>query len=406
MSSSLGDLVYRLATRVLSGPIADRVLPGRRREFREVGVTSVADARCRLLIGPVNSAGQGYAWAMAAQRLPDVKAVNLTYRGADEVFGFPASHVIPVSALLANARWRKAQRTAVLRRFTHIILESGRSVLGRGDDVIDDIRAMRAAGVQVALLWHGSDIRTPSLHAEREPESPFRGGMYADTELLEQITRAHHDLVAQASVPVFVSTPDLLADIPEATWLPVVVDPERWASASTAPALQRGRPLVVHAPSRAGLKGSALIADTVRQLHDEGVIEYREAEGVPAVDMPALYGAADIVLDQFAVGSYGVAACEAMAAGRLVVSHVSEAVRARVHRETGETLPIVEARAGELEDVLRDIARNRARFAATALAGAEFVRAVHDGTRTAEALRPFLRADPPPMAAGLMRDGV
>ncbi len=45
---------------------------------------------------------------------------------------------------------------------------------------------------------------------------------------------------------------------------------------------------------------------------------------MPADAMPEVYGGADIVLDQFPLGTYGVAACEALVAGRLVVSHVSD----------------------------------------------------------------------------------
>jgi hypothetical protein len=243
----------------------------------------------------------------------------------------------------------------------------------------------------VALVWHGSDIRLPSAHAAMEQDSPFRDGAYVDTDALESIAAANARLAAEAGVPVFVSTADLLDFAPGATWLPVVVDVDRWGAAAERPAVSGDGPLrVVHVPSRAGLKGTHRITDTMRRLHDEGIVEYTEVHGVAADRMPALYGSADVVLDQFLAGAYGVAVCEALAAGRLVVGHVSESTRAAVHRASGRTLPVVQARADELEGVLRAVAADRSGFAARAAEGPAFVRAVHDGRLSAEALRPFL----------------
>ena len=78
--------------------------------------------------------------------------------------------------------------------------------------------------------------------------------------------------------------------------------------------------------------------------------------------MPEVYGTADIVLDQFALGIYGVAACEALVAGRVVVSHVAEFTRDAVRERTGLELPIVEARADRLESVLRIVVAERERY--------------------------------------------
>ncbi|WP_448711300.1 glycosyltransferase [Microbacterium profundi] len=242
----------------------------------------------------------------------------------------------------------------------------------------------------VALLWHGSDIRNPEHHARAEMDSPFRDGSYPEQERLRQIVAANHAFMTSSGVPSFVSTPDLLASAPHATWLPVVVDPDRWSSTATAPPMQRTRPVVVHAPSRAGLKGSALIADTVRALDAEGIIEYRELSGVSADQMPAVYGDADIVLDQFSLGIYGVAACEALAGGRIVVSHVSDDVRKRVRAFTGRDLPILESRAADLEATLRRVISSPSDAKALAATGPEFIRAIHDGRRSSEVLRSYL----------------
>jgi len=372
-------------------PIAERALPWKRAAFRSAGVAPRTAGRVRLFIGPVNSAGQGYAWARAAERIDGVSAVDFMYRTADDVFDYPADHRVDTVYFRTNKRWQAAQRRAVTDRFTHVIIESGRQIFGATDPLLEQIDGLRRRGVQVALLWHGSDIRVPSRHAEREPDSPFRQDGYADTALLERSATANHALMPQLDVPVFVSTPDLLAEVPRATWLPVVVGVDSWTRQGAEAPLGTGRrPVVAHAPSNAGLKGSALVAPVLHRLHDEGLIDYREVRGVPSSRMPDVYGGADIVLDQFALGIYGVAACEAMAAGRVVISHVSDEVRATVRSRTGEELPIIQSRAAELERTLRGIVAAPETARAVAASGPAFVRRHHDGARSAEALRPFL----------------
>lgn len=391
MSNAITRFAHTVAGR-LPDPIADRVLPGRRRSIAHGGTTRVGRASTRLFVGPVNSAGQGYAWARAAERLPDVAAADFMYRNPGDVFAFPADHAVPTPFFISSAPWQRAQRRAVAARFTHVIIESGRHLFGSDGEVLDQIEFLRRSGLHVALLWHGSDIRLPSRHAASHPDSPFREGRYPETQRLEEIAQRNRTLIDESGLPVFVSTPDLLEYVPGATWLPVVVDVDRWADAATEPALERPRPIVVHAPSNAGLKGSDLIADTVRRLDAEGIIEYREARGVAAQQMPEVYGTADIVLDQFSLGIYGVATCEALAAGRVVVSQVAEFTRETVFERTALALPIAQARADRLESTLRSVVADRERYRELASKGPAFVRAVHDGRRSAEALAAFLGA--------------
>lgn len=343
-------------------------------------------ARTRLLIAPVNFAGQGYEWARAAERNPEVGARSMAYV-AKGAFAFPADYTVPTPVFVRSRDWQRRQARAVTRGFTHVIIEAERPIFGQryGGDVRREVEVLRRAGIRVAMLCHGSDIRLPSRHRAHEPDSPFVEGGYAETARLEEQAARHRELLDALDAPVFVSTPDLLLDVPTATWLPVVVG-ERWRDLPSAPPLEREVPLVVHVPSRAGLKGSDLIEATMRALDAEGVVRFERHEGIPAERMPELYGRADIVLDQFSLGIYGVATCEALAAGRVVVSHVSDQVRQHVVAATGRDLPVVEARAADLDRVLREIVADRARFRGIAAAGPEFVREVHDGRRSAAVL--------------------
>jgi hypothetical protein len=296
---------------------------------------------------------------------------------------------VPALVCQRSASWQ-ASFEAYLAQQTHVIWESGRSLLGRRCDmnVRREIALLRDREVHGALLFHGSDIRPPSRHAAQSPWSPFREATELGS-LLEETALKNAALVAEAGVPVFVSTPDLLQWVPTATWCPVVVDSARWRAAAATPGSNR-LPVVVHAPSSKWLKGTDLVEPMLRRLSDEGLVEYRQIVDVPHASMPDFYAAADIVLDQFVLGIYGVAACEAMASGRLVMSHVDDYTRAQVRERTGLALPIHEATIETLEVELRRALAEPEAFEALRIAGPEFVDAVHDGRRSAAAMAPFL----------------
>ncbi|HYU85714.1 MAG TPA: hypothetical protein VEK80_13020, partial [Kribbellaceae bacterium] len=349
---------------------------------------SVTDSPIRLLIGPTNSAGQGLAWARSAQSLPDVTGTAFALRRGGR-YGFADDYGVPIE-IFGHPRWQRAQRRYVLTAYTHVLVESMRPLLGSGraSDASADIERMAGAGLRVGLVFHGSDIRLPSRHAERERWSPFHR---ADdlTERLERQARRFSAAVQAHPGPVFVSTPDLLLDVPAAQWLPVTIDPARWQLAAV-PVMERRRPVVVHAPSNPLLKGSAVIETAMSDLAARGVVEYRRIDGVPHDRMPWVIGDADVVIDQLLMGLYGVAACEAMAAGRVVVSYVGDTVRSQVRTRTGLEVPIVEADPETLPDVVASLVADRDGSAERALEGIRFVDTVHDGRRSTEALRVWL----------------
>ncbi|MEJ1087401.1 hypothetical protein WDU99_03615 [Microbacterium sp. Mu-80] len=388
--------------RAALGFVPDRLLarsmpPSLRWDPDEMGIARPANrSRIRLLITPANSAGQAYRWARAAQsHLADVAAVNLMSATARaRLFGFPSDVMVPDSGFVFSGAWQRRQRDVILKEFTHVLLESGQFMYGSrpGSSPRRVADYVRDRGVPVALLWHGSDIRVPSEHASWERDSPFgsRGAYPAEaTRVLERNSHDRRRMFSDSGMPVFVSTPGLL-DLEGSRWLPVVVDPEIWR-VDEAP-LQRTRPIVAYAPSNSPMKGDPSIDTQLSELEAEGIIEYRRVQNVPYREMSALYRGSDVVLDQFRLGDYGVAACEAMAAGRIVVGHVHDEVRSRVRELTGMPLPVVESRFHEVGETIRQIAADRAVWSEQGSSGADFVRAVHDGRMAAQALSEFLGA--------------
>lgn len=363
-------LIGRIALRALGGGASD-------------AVALAPDAPVRVLIGPANYSGQAYRWARALEAAdPSLGARNV----AEDIpggFAFPADTLVPFATTQGSRAWADAEWQAA-QGFTHVLVEAERPLFGRrfDRDPAAEFEAMREAGIDVAYLCHGTDIRDPAAHAARTPWSPYPDD--PRTDYLATDAAKNLALLTRLGRPTFVSTPDLLDDVPWAVWCPVVVDAERFAT--EAPVGRGGALTIVHASSNPVQKGSDLIAPALASLIADGAVELRLIEGVPSAQMPSVFAAADIVIDQFRLGSYGVAACEAMASGRVVIGHVLPHVRAHVRQATGFELPIVEATPETLAEVVSRFVADPGALRAAAAAGPRFVRAVHTGSRSARAL--------------------
>lgn len=340
-----------------------------------------------LAIGPLNTAGQGWSWARAVERwTPTVKAEVFAIRRGS--FAFDSDYVVePEISKLEG--WGFQQFFRMKHSYTHVLNESFSPMLG--NQFKGDIRAellwLQDAGKKVAVVLHGSELRSPDRHAQREPLSPFANPEFANLDTLRQRTEKVSALIAGTLVPIFVSTPDLIDDAPKATWLPVVVDVQRFANDRP---LRRERPKVLHLPSSEALKGTALVVPILEDLHNQGLIEFVRPGTITSGEAVEYIKDCDIVADQFTLGIYGVLAVEALAAGKIVVSHVSDAVRERVMTWTGLELPVVEAQVSTLAQVLQGLIADPQRMRVLQEQGAHFASEVHDGRRSARVLAQFL----------------
>lgn len=386
--AGLLDLYGELAGRTPAPPSQSPVwsvveeLRGPRKRWRPLGQTPV-----RLGLGPANFAGQLAEYATAITRqMPEVSAEVFEYRNKN-AFKYPADTVI-TQARMRRLDARLRQTNHILRDYTHLLADAFRPVFGglNGDSIAADLPALNAAGIRVALLAHGSEIRDPRSHMERIEHSLFRDADEETLASLTEISARNRATAAESDLPLFVTTPDLIADLPKATWAPLVVNPARWAS--DHPVLEGKRPVVLHAPSKRWTKGTAGILPTLERMHDQGRIELRLIEGVRWREMREMVRSCDVVVDQFAIGAYGVLACEAMAAGRPVVGWLEPATVATI----GEEPPILSSPPAQIEEALESLLDDRVSGRERGLAGVDYVSRLHDGRRTVAALRPFLES--------------
>lgn len=357
--------------------------------------------KTRLIIAPANYAGQGFRWARAAETIPGVAAANLQRRSAEagvgDGFAFPADASVRKNVWAYSHLWQRRQQEA-LENATHVIIEAASPIVPTTKDdrgawrlTVQEVRDLQAKGVKVALLWHGTDVRLPSKHAELEKFSPYTGFQDFTESRLERVVRENYDLADELGVTEFVSNPYLRAFRPTAVWLPTQADPERWDMVGPGDRCpQHARPVVLHAPSSGPMKGTDAIRGAMAALDERGLIDYREITGVPSEDMPRHVAEADIVIDGIRNGQYGVASLEAMLARRVAVAHVWDSVRKEMATTTGMDLPVVEANPETIGRVVESLVSDPDLRRELGERGREYVLNAHSQAAAARVLSGFL----------------
>jgi len=172
---------------------------------------------------------------------------------------------------------------------------------------------------------------------------------------------------------------DAIRWVPGAEVIPPGVDLSRIAA---APPSDRGRPLIVHAPSSRRRKGTEHVLAAVEGLD----ADLELVEGLHHDEALERYRAADIVVDQLNAGWYGLFAIEAMALGKPVVTFLRDEAVRRTEEALGMRVPIVSATAETLREALRPLVADAARRRALGAASRAYVERVHDIERVADRL--------------------
>lgn len=346
-----------------------------------------------LAVGPANYAGQAHAWSRAVRRFLHIDAFSVAMGRRPKLlsrtdFGFDADVKLPYPRL-TTARGRRSRTDRILAPVSHLALDGFVPLMGAAGTrlTIKEVEQLALQLNGLALVAHGGDIRDPDHHRTWSEESFFD---HMDTDMVARLrseASANRKVALQSGLPLFVSTPDLLLDLPAAMWLPVSVDVDHWGGART-PIDRTSRPRVLHAPS-GPIKGSDVVDPVLLSMHERGEITYIRPRGVAHTEMMWLLRSTDIVVDQVRTGSYGAAAVEAMAAGKVVVGYVAPPVRALLPSSP----PIVDAPAPVFEAAFRELIRDERRMFEASTLGVVFSQTWHDGSAAAEALRTFLKPD-------------
>jgi len=220
-----------------------------------------------------------------------------------------------------------------------------------------DLAWLKRRGIGIVMTYQGDDARQGDVCRSRFAVST------ADDVPAEYYSaagdRCKRRRIAQVSKfvdQIFALNPDLLHVLPPGSrFLPYAnLDPKTWGL-PPAPLSHGGRPVVLHAPTHRGVKGTRFVLEAVRRLREIDRIdfEFQLIENVPHTEARELYCRADLLVDQLLVGWYGGLALELMALGRPVISYLREADRQFVPTALGNELPVISATPDSVYDVLK-----------------------------------------------------
>ena len=136
---------------------------------------------------------------------------------------------------------------------------------------------------------------------------------------------------------------------------------------------------IAHASNHRGVKGTEFLIDAVDRLRAEGYeIELTLIEGRPNAEALALIADCDLYVDQL-IAAYALAAIEAMALGKVVLSPIEQTPAYVLFRRYSylAECPIVPATPETVADVLRELVGRRDEWPALGRAGRSFVERRH-----------------------------
>lgn len=346
-----------------------------------------------ILLGATNSAGQANSWAMALRKAGR-SAESLQIVSGDNGSWFNADRTI-LRSEWKPLEFRKRLFQEITSQNSGVLLESLRPIfalnqpsLFTAQEGLNDLIDLWRAGLKVAVVFHGSDIRDQLHQAKMEEFSPYRNPIdpakFEAVRVRADQTRLIARKLNRHRIKHFVTTPDLLHELPDATWLPAVIDIAKFQT-TTEIKSSPGPLKVLFLPSNGWLKSENLVTPVLEKLANEGVIKLIAAGPVSNAQMPALVESADLVIDRFD-GVVGVASIEAMAAKRLVIANVAP----WIYNRAEVTPPVIHATPATLEEKLRKISESNFNHQQITRAGFEYVNKWHDGKESATRLNHWL----------------
>ena len=364
-------------------------------EVIKIGRKAASKRPCSVLIGPTNSAGQATLWTMALTRV-GYSSQSLRISNDPAAEWFDADIEIP-RLDWTTMEGRLALAKKIASNYNAILIESMRPLFSlhskrdySANRTLEDVKLLKRSKVKSAIVFHGSDIRDTTAHAKREQFSPYR---HTSLDLEQLQTRAAEFRKAgrkafRHRIPVFVTTPDLLLDMPRAHWLPIAINIDEFEEAGKARPCwsSTGAPKVLFQPSKGWLKSADLVSPILEQLNSEGVIQLLDSQPVPHSEMATKIAGADVVIDRFD-GVAGVASIEALAAKRIVIANIAP----WAYKRAEATPPVVHATPETLENILRNISSKRAEYENDFEAGLEYARKWHDGTESTRRIAKALK---------------
>lgn len=257
-----------------------------------------------------------------------------------------------------------------------------------------DLVALRAQNKKVIINFRGSEAR---LHSLFKKYSPYN---YVDenpdglvTKFPEESQKKYIDFAKGVASHILVPDPELQSYVPGSVIVPRGIDLKKWDNVGIS--YGNKKPLVIHAPSRRGVKGTSHVFQAVKELREEGFdFDFQLVENMENDAARALYQRADIVIDQLRIGWYGVLAAECMALGKPVISYVRDDLLGYFN----EDLPLHVANPLNIKEKLEELITDEALRRHYSVKSRKFCENEHDSIKVAEKLVDVYNSKSPPLS--------
>jgi glycosyl transferase family 1 len=247
-----------------------------------------------------------------------------------------------------------------------------------------ELPLLRVLGKKLVLMPYGSD----AFVFDTIPNPLWRGGLMIEYGVLgdraEQIQRRLRRSTRRAHAVV--GSLVHVVSLPRWDVLPLTAYPIDTRPLEPVPPSLEGPVRIVHSANHRGAKGTDFLVAAVERLRAEGHrVELDLIERVPNSEALIRVAAADIYVDQLLFG-YAMAALEAMALGKVVVSGIEDTPDYRLFRRYSylDECPVVPGSPETIADVLRDLIARRNEWHEIGRASREYVERRHSYAAAAE----------------------
>jgi glycosyltransferase involved in cell wall biosynthesis len=222
-----------------------------------------------------------------------------------------------------------------------------------------DVKYAFDKGKKIFVEWVGSDIRNPDYLIPINPNYKLAlesGYEYANVESNTHSLNNQKLFAKYGATPLI--TPELSLFVNKSLFREIHLLNQRVDLKNFNPAyplLSNNRPLIIHSPTAKVGKGSNIIIPLVEELKKEYEFDFMLLHDISREKVLEMMQKADIFIDQIIVGSYGMAALEAMSFGKPVVCYIMpEVFEAGLSKEC----PIVNASPDNLKEQLITLITN------------------------------------------------
>ena len=332
----------------------------------------------KIFIGFDNSAGY------ASRLLKGLRQVGIKsdlYIGVLHPFNFEKSDAIVIKRPKSKWGQRIYSRYLLLKclfKYDAFIFITARTFIKD----FKDLKILRFFGKKTLMTFIGCDVQQPEL--TKQLNIPF-SSCYECTQEYKNFVDCIPETKPLRTRKIeeridYIVTDRALAHNLKRDYIQIIQPINLEDFEIPPPAGKSKRPVILHAPSNPGYKGTKYFISAVDRLKNEFDFECRLVKGVTINELYEEIKKADIIVDQLIQGWFGLLPLEAMAFKKPVVCYMREDLM----YDMPEGCPVINTNPDTIYDVLKNLLLSPETWAGIGEAGRKYVEKYHDAKKVAK----------------------